>query len=106
MDTQYLFYVCLYSYSISRLQSQLTETSSSQGRLQQIIAERESALEDCKKKLEIVAKNAEESQAELDNLRQRINGLESNMAEKDGKISELQSSLAEQSRFTSLPLFI
>jgi len=76
----------------------LTLSSSSQGRLEQIVAERDAAIKNYEKKIASLSENSDKHLADADTLRTRLTNMETMLLEKDKKLNEMDSSLTEQYR--------
>jgi peptidoglycan hydrolase CwlO-like protein len=76
----------------------LTQSSSSHGRLEQLVVEREATLQDCEKKLSALTQQCNQSQMEVESLRSHVAKLETALDEKERKLVEMDAILAEQYR--------
>ena len=87
-----------YYYDACRLHSQLTQSSSSQGRLEQIVSERDAQIQNYEKKIASLSDNSDEYLADVSSLRSQVTGLETQLLDKDKKLSEMDLLFAEQQR--------
>jgi len=84
--------------SVVRLQAHVAQSSSSQGRLEQQLSERDAAIRERDAKIESLERKLIDSQSHADSLTSRLNEDEQVIAGKDRRIDELNALIGDRSR--------
>jgi len=82
-----------------RLQAHVTQSSSSQGRLEQQLSERDAAIKDRDEKIVMLERKLTDSATHGDSLTSRLNEQELVVASKDRRINELNALIGDRSRY-------
>jgi len=83
---------------VSRLQAHVTQSSSSQGRLEQQLSERDALLREKDARIESLERKLSDSESHGESLTSRLNEHELVIAGKDRRISELNALIGDRSR--------
>jgi len=81
-----------------RLQAHVAQSSSSQGRLEQQLSERDAAVKDRDDKIESLERKLTDVMSHAESLKSRLSEQEQVMSGKDQRISELNALIGDRSR--------